>query len=512
MIGRARIPAAVLGLAAGLVGFLAGGAAGQDAEAGERVYDRWCAECHGAEGEGDGPAATHMLPRPRDFVAARYQVRTTGTGQLPTDEDLLRVLRDGIPGTTMPGWPNLSSAEQRDVVAYLKTLSPFFEQETAEALSFPPDPGGGDEALESGRAAYETLECNRCHGEAGRGDGSSAPTLEDWRGLPVRAADLTMAWLFDGGPGAEQVHRRMLTGLDGTPMPTQMDAVEAGIVTQDELWHLAHYVASLSAPRAPPLREVVRVTRRDEPPPSEPDDPAWDEVERYYFPLAGQIIEPPRSFAPMVRGVWVQGLHDGETLALRLAWNDPSRSPDPGWTEWQEKLARTLHDDEMPIPTDPVPDAFAVQFPFEPPTGMDRPYFLMGSARAPVYLWHWDSAEGSSERRARGLVELEPLPDGALEGRATFERGQWRLVFRRPLATEGEGLAFPEGGAVPVAFYAWDGSSGETAGRGAIGSWYYLVLEEPRSRMLYVSPLIAILLTAGIGVVVVRRAQRGGAA
>lgn len=510
-VRRVSRPPVLAGLAVAVLAvFLAAPVAlrGQDVETGERIYERWCADCHGFEGEGDGPSADWMMPRPRDFVAARYQIRTTPSGQLPTDDDVLRVIREGMPGTAMPGWPNLSSRERADVLAYLKSLSPFFEHEVPEPMDFGRDPGGGEDALESGRSAYVALECDRCHGEAGRGDGPSAPTLEDWREFAVRAVDLTKPWLFDGGGSVEQIHRRLLTGLDGTPMPTQTDAVDAGVVSEEELWHLAHYVASLGSEREPRPREVVRVERTEEALPESADDPAWDDVESFYFPLAGQVIEVPRSFSPTVSGVWVQGLHDGGEMALRLAWNDPSRSPDPSWQEWQERIARTLPDDGVPIPTDPLPDAFALQFPMELPTGLQRPYFLMGDSRRPVYLWYWDSEAGVSERQARGLGNLDPLEAGSLTGSAAYERAQWRLILRRPLDPgDGPGLLFPEGVPIPVAFYAWDGSSGEDATRGSVGSWYYLVLEEPRSPMEFVAPLVVVLLTGGLGIGLARRAR-----
>src|SRR5574341_1267360 len=73
----------------------------QDTTAGKAVYDKWCAGCHGDGGAGDGPGATAMLPRPRDFTLGIYQIRTTATGQLPTDDDLLRAIDHGIPGTAM---------------------------------------------------------------------------------------------------------------------------------------------------------------------------------------------------------------------------------------------------------------------------------------------------------------------------------------------------------------------------------------------------------------------------
>lgn len=505
-----RVGPAALAAAFALLLGAVGGTAQSTAERGEELYLRWCAECHGNEGRGDGPAADRMLPRPRDFTAARYQIRTTGSGELPTDDDLLRVMREGLPGTTMPGWPNLSPGDRRAVVDYIKSLSPFFEGPAPETVSFSRDPGGGEEALASGRRAYETLECFKCHGEAGRGDGSSAPTLEDWRGLPIRTADLTEPWNFNGGSAASEIHARILTGLDGTPMPSAIEALQAAIVSEDEVWHLAHYVRSLAPATSPPLGQVVRVRRVEGELPSGPDDEAWEATEPIWFPLAGQVIEPPRLFAPTVDGVWVEGLHDGTDLVLRLSWNDPSRSPDPAWAEWQARIAESLYADGTEIATDPLPDAVAVQFPFEIPDGRERPYFLMGDDRDPVYLWRWDSRAGVSEARAAGLGNVEPAPGSGLVGTAGFERGRWRLALRRPLVpegAEGEALAFREGAPIPVAFYAWDGSSGETGARGAISTWYYLLLEEPRSPIVFLVPLLAVLLTGGLGLLAARRAR-----
>lgn len=509
MSARLTIVAFVSVGLAGALAFGAGPLIAQDGSTGEALYMRWCAECHGETGLGDGPAAAAMLPRPRDFQQARYNVRTTGSGELPTDEDLQWVLENGLNGTTMPGWPNLTADERTQVIEYIKTFSPFFEDGAPPAVELGSDPGGGAEAIESGRQAFQTLECFKCHGEAGRGDGPSAPTLEDWRGLPIRAADLSEPWLFNGGGSVEAMYARMLTGLDGTPMPAYSDAVASEIVTDKEVWDLAHYVASLAPSEdVPRLVEVVRAHRIEGDVPATPSDSAWDAVEPLYFPLAGQVIEQPRAFAPTVDGVWVQALHNGEQLALRLVWSDPSESPDPAWDEWQVKYAATLDPDGTPIPTGPVPDAFAVQFPTEVPSGMERPYFLMGDASSPVYLWTWSSDAGAAEARARGLDQIEALTGGGLEGTAEFDAGQWRLAFRRSIAAADESrLGFEEGIAIPMAFYAWDGSSGEEGKRGAVSTWYYVFLEQPPSNMVFVTPVLAVLLTGGLGLVVVRRAR-----
>ncbi|MBO0742936.1 MAG: c-type cytochrome, partial [Hyphomicrobiaceae bacterium] len=72
----------------------------QDTSAGKQVYVKWCAGCHGDNGAGDGPAARRMIPAPRDFTGnVTYQIRSTPTGQLPTDGDLLRSIDEGLPGS-----------------------------------------------------------------------------------------------------------------------------------------------------------------------------------------------------------------------------------------------------------------------------------------------------------------------------------------------------------------------------------------------------------------------------
>src|SRR5260370_18024948 len=76
----------------------------QDTTAGKVVYQKWCAGCHGDNGAGDGVAAHRMIPPPRDFTGAIYQIRTTASGQLPTDADLTRSIDEGLGGTPMPGW------------------------------------------------------------------------------------------------------------------------------------------------------------------------------------------------------------------------------------------------------------------------------------------------------------------------------------------------------------------------------------------------------------------------
>src|SRR5438045_9286583 len=118
----------------------------QDTTAGKVVYTKWCAGCHGDNGAGDGPAAKHMIPPPRDFTGAIYQIRSTPSGQLPTDADLMRSIDEELGGTAMPGWKTrLSDRQRRDVLAYIKTFSTFFADTTQrpQPINFGGAPGGG---------------------------------------------------------------------------------------------------------------------------------------------------------------------------------------------------------------------------------------------------------------------------------------------------------------------------------------------------------------------------------
>ncbi len=486
----------------------------QEANArGKELYDKWCAECHGDAGAGDGAAATHMLPRPRDFTRAVFQVRTTASGELPTDADLRRIIDEGMPGSAMPGWSSRLSAADRDaVIAYLKTFSAFFEGATPQAITLGRAPRASTEGIAEGRAVFEKLECFKCHGRLGRGDGQSAPTLKDDWDQPIRAADLSESWSFNGGSTVEQIYTRLRTGLDGTPMPSFSDAIDANVITDEQLWRVAQYVRGLS-PREPPRpQDVIRagmVARL----PAGPDDSAWATVEPAYVPLVGQIVVRPRWFAPAVNVVWVQALHDGQALALRITWHDRSRSPDPGWDEWLGRMRDATSDGDAPVAGEQGPDRLHVQFPVRRSEDLERPYFLGGSSRQPVSLWRWSSdGDKLEEGTSTGLDRFTAAATGNASHAARYDRGEWALQVTRPLVPADSAAAIPfmPGRAIPIAFFAADGSNGEDDVRGAVSAWYAVYLDVPAPPRVYVAPVVAALLTAGLGLAVVRRAQKTG--
>jgi len=314
----------------------------QDDDLGRRTYEKYCSQCHGVEGDGQGDAAVHLLPKPRDFTTGKYKLRTTPSGQLPTDSDLERVVRLGMPYTSMPPWPQLSDAEVKAVVQYIKTFSPdFAEPEYApEPITLSASPAWSEESAAKGREVYDSLGCARCHGATGKGEGPSAPTLVDDAGRPLKAADLTQRWTFRGGPTREDIFRTFSTGLNGTPMPSYFDSVdEAG------RWALTDYVYSLGDGDEPgygtlvvarPLDQEVDLARGEE---------LFADAPSVRLPLVGQIMEPGRQFAPSATSLQVQAVYDDRRVAFRVRWHDiqadtvGSNSPTLGVPLSEEGLA-----------------------------------------------------------------------------------------------------------------------------------------------------------------------------
>jgi len=72
---------------------------------GHGLYLRYCVGCHGVYGDGNGEHAAYIDPKPRDFVAATFKCRSTPTGTLPLDSDLLHVLTTGVEASgCLPGY------------------------------------------------------------------------------------------------------------------------------------------------------------------------------------------------------------------------------------------------------------------------------------------------------------------------------------------------------------------------------------------------------------------------
>lgn len=260
---------------------------------GKRNYEERCIVCHGRRGLGDGPAADLMLTKPRDFSSAQFKLRTTM--DFPTDEDLFRTITTGFPAYGMPEFDYLSGearwglvytvkqlgregyqarreresiqdklgldaealtveqeAQFKDQLERIRQTSAEIAQEyfQTERLAVQPQPAPfSAEAVKRGKEFYLEMECHQCHGESGHGDGPSAAELTDEKGRKIWPRDFALnPWYFKAGDRAEDIVRVLITGMPGTPMPSY----DLGPDYHADLWKLAHYVRTLSAPAIAP--------------------------------------------------------------------------------------------------------------------------------------------------------------------------------------------------------------------------------------------------------------------
>jgi plastocyanin len=209
-----------------------------DPASGRHVYERYCIQCHGERADGAGEVARWARPKPRDFRQGIFKFRSTPFGSLPTSADLERTIRGGLYGTVMPPFAAVSPRDRADVIAYLQTISPRWRTDgPGTPISVPDEPRPTREDITRGRELFGA-NCSVCHGD-GTGNGpSSVGLLDAWRN-PIQPADLTK------GRGkatrtASDIYMRIMTGINGTPMPGF-----AGTLTADAAWQIAHYVQAL---------------------------------------------------------------------------------------------------------------------------------------------------------------------------------------------------------------------------------------------------------------------------
>jgi len=238
------------------------------------LYHERCVQCHGATGDGNGPVAQYLVPRPRDYRKGMFKFTSTPYGAKPRPEDLLRILRQGIAGTSMPSFRLLPERDLQAVTQYVTALAQRGELETILALTMESDGELDPEVVQefreeiggawklaryqvvpiltpqpefkaadivAGKLAFLSKGCSKCHGDDGRGLAGGNVGLDTW-GNSARAADLTSGMLR-GGQRAEDIYRRIHAGINGTPMPSFAQALGP---EPETFWQLVAYVQYVS--------------------------------------------------------------------------------------------------------------------------------------------------------------------------------------------------------------------------------------------------------------------------
>ncbi|MCP5024187.1 MAG: c-type cytochrome [bacterium] len=469
-----------------------------DAENGERIYAQRCVWCHGEEGDGEGAAAERLNPPPRDFTAAQYKIKTTAfDDDFANDDNMFRMIRDGMPGTAMPGWSDvLSEQEMWDLVWYIKTLAGLEEEPLGADMDYGTRIESSPESIARGKELFlEDDRCVECHGKEGKGD--AAKGLKDDSGFRTWPRNLTKPWTFRASNDPKDIFARISTGIPSTQMPAFGDPASDKVLSVEDRWHVANYVNSLAKTDkvVAPENTVVKAEKFEGPLPGSPDDPQWEQTTPTTFFLVPQIVGKERFFTPSNDTVTARAAFNEGTIAILLEWDDRTRSI-PG-----DETAGEISDPEL------AQDSIAIQLPVVIPEGSEKPYFGMGDVSHPVNMWQWKSGttetpESVKLYNAMGFTEIE-IRDAAasgIEARGIYENGTWKVLMTRPRkpADSEKDIEFSDGEFIPIAFAAWDGSNSEQGSRHTMTTWYWLLLKPDTGTGPAIAAVIVVLLLLAI--------------
>jgi DMSO reductase family type II enzyme heme b subunit len=154
----------------------------------------------------------------------------------------------------------------------------------------------------------------------------------------------------------------------------------------------------------------------------------------------------------------VAAVCDGQRLAFRLEWADPSEN-------------REL------VETTAFPDGAAVLL----PVAKGAPVVTMGAPGQAVNAWYWRADENGAGRQvvAEGIGTSRTVDVDLVKGHGVWKEGRWRVVIARALRVEtAEPVAqLAAGQTTGFAVAVWEGGNGERAGIKAFsGDWRELAL------------------------------------
>ena len=288
---------------------------------GYALYTQYCTQCHGVNGDGDGPVAKSLDPKPRNYTLGIFKFTSTPYGKKPRKADLVRTVHRGVTGTSMPSFDRFSPEDLDAVVDYVLVLThrgelerelamiayddgelppeedidsivddilaPWRESSNQLVMPVSPMPPMTAETVVAGHQLFLKHACNKCHGKFGRGGslGNVEVGTDAW-GFKAAAADLSSG-MFHGGGRPLDLYRRIYSGINGTPMPAFETLFKDD---PDAIWYLVHFI-----------KETGERRRRGQLPLSEADLPASEEAEEAEAePAAAQagvrpLVEVPSS-------------------------------------------------------------------------------------------------------------------------------------------------------------------------------------------------------------------------
>lgn len=167
---------------------------GPNARHGASLFKQNCASCHGYGGDGDGAAASLLMPKPAKLAEKNLSRDRIGNAIL-----------NGVPGTAMPAWRDLPPDQIEDLIAFVQTLEPALAP--AKNAEAPVSAAIAAAESEPGKKLFQQ-HCVSCHGVKGDGNGPAAATL------PRRPS----SFLVDR-PDPKYAEQVIANGVPGTSMP-----------------------------------------------------------------------------------------------------------------------------------------------------------------------------------------------------------------------------------------------------------------------------------------------------
>ena len=274
------------------------------------LYTKYCVQCHGVNGDGQGAVAEHLNPKPRDYTLGVFKFTSTPYGNKPRRSDLVHTVRRGVTGTSMPSFDRFSDEQLNAVVEYVLALTMRGELERLLA-SYAyedeelPDEEGLQETVDEILAAWEDSSskivmpvtvmppmteesvrigheiflgkaCNKCHGKFGRGGSIGNVEIgKDAWGNEGSAADLSSG-MFRGGNRPLDIYRRISSGINGTPMPSFKKTFQDN---PDDIWHLVHFIKATGNRRRLGLEPLSEADMPSQSPVEEASEAETEEVE-----------------------------------------------------------------------------------------------------------------------------------------------------------------------------------------------------------------------------------------
>ena len=264
-------------------------------ESGREKYMLYCRACHGEEGDGRGPAGIGLRPPPRNFKEGVFKFGGVPAGELPTDAQLKRVIKNGLQGTAMLPWA-VPDQDLDEIVQYIKTFSEVWqEDEIGEEIEIGEDPwkGKATAAVAQGKLIYHGLaQCQKCHPSYAskqeiwdavakiQGEGSTSAFREgmyfpeakysEAYGHKLLPPDFTRH-LIKAGQTPRDLFLTIGAGIGGTAMPMWKGSIE-----DKDIWAIAYYVNDLAKKYDDPQMIAMRKKMLEQPefvPPNQAEQP-----------------------------------------------------------------------------------------------------------------------------------------------------------------------------------------------------------------------------------------------